>query len=598
LLFMNPDGASLIGELDDAAFVAMRESCSQQEFVDAVASRLRAAPESIPRVMGRVNRLRSQGDISADLVRSLEAKITGGEPLDCNGGVTIELRNHMLRPPSSASRDCPPRTIEVGRVLRDRYVIEKCLGSGGKGSVYKALDRYRSGLSSSPRHVAIKILNELPGSSRDGSESLQQELHYAQMLAHQNIIKLFDIDRDGELDFLTMELLEGEMLSDLLTRFHPRPVARPHAWSIIGQIAAGIAHAHERGVVHADLKPQNIMVTSAGEVRILDFGASRSFRSRAREVTGGRLTASVTPAYACCELLDGRNPDPRDDLYALSCIAYELLSGAHPFQRRRANVARDFGVVAVRPAGLTRRQWGALSKGLCWHRAGRSISVARWFDRLKPRRREASRTADIRQWKPTPLKSRRAPAFRASAVFALLIATIGAWMLFVRLAPGGRVRGETLPALASGHLLNSATLPEPAAVATPILPAKAAQLPGVAPQRADPLSITPSDYLVQPGQHFAEIRVHRARGAHGDTPFVWWTEAASAQPGVDYVSQAKVVQNFPKGKDSTSFFVKLLPRASRSQPAVFYVAIADKSGRKADHITHSTVRLPPMRNTS
>lgn len=524
--------------------------------------------------------------------------ITGSELLDCNGGVTIEWRNDAPRNFQPVPLD-PPRRIEIGQLLRDRYVIEKCLGSGGKGSVYKALDRYRSGRSSSFSHVAIKILNAPPGSSADKFDSLQSELHCAQLLAHENIIKLFDIDRADDLDFLTMELLEGDLLSDVLARFQPRPMARPHAWSIIGQLAAGIAHAHKRGVIHADLKPQNIMITNAGEVRILDFGASRSGLGHAREETEGRVTASITPAYACCELLDGRSPDARDDLYALACIAYELLAGEHPFQRRRATIARDFGVVAARPPGLTRRQWGALSKGLSWHRAGRSISVAKWLERLKPRKHEALRVADIRQWRPVPAKSPRPASVRTSAVFALLLATLGAWILFVRLAPGGKVRGATLPTLANGHL-RSASFPQPAAVAAPTPSPRLDEPPppAVVSEGENRLSISPGDYSVQPGQHFAEIRVHRPRSAHGNTPFVWWTEAASARPGVDYVSQSKVMQSFPEGKDSTSFFVKLLPRASRSQPEVFYVAVADKSSRNTEHITHSAVRLPSIGNTS
>jgi serine/threonine protein kinase len=527
-----------------------------------------------------------------------EGTLIGGESLDCDSGVTIELQrgasslNFQPALSTGASRD-----IEIGRVLRGRYVIEKCLGRGGKGSVYQALDRYRTGLSASLGHVAIKVLNMAPASGADGFDSLQAELHCAQLLAHENIIKLFDIDRDAELEFLTMELLEGELLSSVLAQFRPKPMARRHAWSIIEQLAAGIAHAHERGVVHADLKPQNIMITNAGEVRILDFGASHSSFSDAREETEDRVTASVTPAYACCELLDGRKPDPRDDLYALACIAYELLAGEHPFQRRRASMARDFGVVAARPPGLTGRQWAALTKGLSWHRAGRSIEVATWLRRLKPRRRDAPPMDDIKSSKPDPPKLRRPPSFRASAVLALLVATIGAWMLFVRLAPGGKVRGETLPTLANGHLRNSPILPQPtgAAVATP--PMKPAPPPTPPLSGGNHLSITPSDYSVLPGQHFAEIRVHRPHTGRGSS-FVWWTEGASAQPGVDYVSQSRVMQSFPKGKDSTSFFVKLLPRASRRQPEVFYIAVADDSRRKTEHITHTTVRLPSIRNTS
>ncbi len=82
-------------------------------------------------------------------------------------------------------------------------------------------------------------------------------------------------------NFFTMELLEGELLSSLMARFHPLPMSRAHAWSIIGQIASGLEHAHQQQIVHADLKPQNIMITNAGEVRILDFGASRSLANQA-----------------------------------------------------------------------------------------------------------------------------------------------------------------------------------------------------------------------------------------------------------------------------------------------------------------------------
>jgi hypothetical protein len=126
----------------------------------------------------------------------------------------------------------------------------------------------------------------------------------------------------------------------------------------------------------------------------------------------------------------------------------------------------------------------------------------------------------------------------------------------------------------------------------------------VTPKAANPLSrngtitISPGDYQVQPGQRYAEVRVHRLANEPSDATVVWWTEAASAKPGIDYVSQAKVTQSFPKGQDSMSFFVKLLPKSTRSQDEVFYVAVAGRGDKRPGRITHTAVHLPFTRTTS
>jgi hypothetical protein len=112
-------------------------------------------------------------------------------------------------------------------------------------------------------------------------------------------------------------------------------------------------------------------------------------------------------------------------------------------------------------------------------------------------------------------------------------------------------------------------------------------------QMNHPIAVSASDYEVRPGERFAEIRVHRSPGLRGDVPFVWWTEAASAKPGVDYVQQGKVTQSLPKDRISTSFFVKLLPRATRNRREVFYVAIGDASGGPSlGQVVHTAVWLP------
>jgi serine/threonine protein kinase len=603
--------ARMTGEFSDDQFVAaIRGSYTRHEFVDAVSMQLQAVPESKPRVMALVNRLNRRGEIPTDLVRLLESKVSRSEPRNSNDGVTIDFGGNRPRNPGFA--DPPPPRLEVGRVLRDRYVIEQRLGTGGKGTVFKALDRYRASLQSPQRYVAIKVLHEIPGTADESLEALRHELQSAQVLSHPNIVRVYDFDRDGDIDFFTMEYLEGELLSSLMQRFHPLPMSRPHAWSIIRQLASGLEHAHWRNIVHADLKPQNIMITNSGEVRILDFGASRAFAGPGRDRPAGRGGSSGTPAYACCELLDGRSPDPRDDLYALACISYELLAGAHPFQRRRANEARDFAIVPTRPSGLGRRQWNTLSKGLSWHRAGRSIPVGDWFKGLKPKENPTPRVVSIGDMTPTPVKARPPLAsLRASAVFSILISTAAVCMLFVRMSPSGKVSGEALaPVAAKASSANAGlSIPDPPVRQDSSL---AASTPQSSPDGAvndaaksvNPLSrngtptISPGDYQVLPGQHFAEIRVHRLANGHGDAPLVWWTEAASAKPGIDYVNQGKVTQSFPKGKDSMSVFVKLLPKSTRGQDAVFYVAIAGRGDKRPGQITHTAVHLPSTRTIS
>ena len=351
--------------------------------------------------------------------------------------------------------------IEIGWVLRGRYVLEKRLGSGGKGTVFKALDRYRADLPEAQQYVAIKILHATADNREKLLAKLRREFYCAQMLSHRNIVNVFELDRDGDVDFFTMEFLDGELLSGVMERLHPLPISRPQAWAIIREIGSGLAHAHARNVIHTDLKPHNVMITHSGEVRILDFGASSDSAKQSPEDRLGprHADSAVTPAYACCELLAGRPADPRDDIYALACLSLRIACGSasSAFQRRRSTEARDLGIVPKRPPDLTRRQWQALTTGLSWHRAGRSISVPAWLKKL-----DAERVAVGQLPRGHDLKSAHAiphPArFRATALFAVLLITVGFWVSVARLAPIGKIGGsvggsDPVPAAsASGHL--------------------------------------------------------------------------------------------------------------------------------------------------
>ncbi len=248
--------------------------------------------------------------------------------------------------------------------------------------MYKALDRFRATLPDTQQYVALKVLNA-GDCSEETLANLRREFHCGQVLSHPNIVNVYELDCDADVVFFTMELLDGEPLSNVIERFSPRAMRKTQAWQLIQQLGEGLAHAHERGVVHGDLKPRNIFVTREGELRILDFGSAHGFKpSKSRAEHAEQIPTSGTPAYASCEQLEGRPADPRDDLYALACICYELLAGAHPFGSRPATLARDYRVSLARPQGITLRQWRALQKGLSWHRAARSISVRAWMHRL------------------------------------------------------------------------------------------------------------------------------------------------------------------------------------------------------------------------
>jgi serine/threonine protein kinase len=567
-------------------------------------------------------------DPGLDLKSPMNETLAPTDRSAADDSVAIDLQATWAAPssdPHDERRTASP--IRVGCVIRNRYVLEERLGIGSKGTVFKALDRYRSDLPEEERYVAIKILHPNADNRGDLLADLRREFYYAQTLSHESIVNLYEMDRDGDVDFFTMELVEGELLSSVMARLHPAPMSRPQAWAIIRDIGAGLAHAHSRNVVHADLKPHNILITQSGEVRILDFNNSVG-RYAEDAVHWKPALSSVTPSYACCELLAGRAPDPRDDVYSLACLSYELLAGTHPFQRRPATEARDLGIVPKRPPGLTRQQWQTLAMGLSWHRAGRSISVRAWLNKMHTERAATRRVPGVGGLQTAPVDRGTSASLRATTMFVVLLMTVSVWVSFVRWASSSRATGEdAVPELIADQpdqLDQPNQQPGEVPVATshdgvpaadsvvhnavpyttpphiPESPPKLSNNRGHEASRPKqpsaldrPLLVSAGNYTVRSGEHFAEIRVRRSSLLPSDKEFVWWTEAASAKPGIDYVHQGKVTQTFPKGKNSTSFFVKLVPKASRARPEVFYVAIA-AAGRNAsaDPVARAAVWLP------
>lgn len=283
-----------------------------------------------------------------------------------------ERARERERPMRSSS--VPPAGL-TSDVLRDRYELTSILGRGSTGTVYKAVDRHRAHLDAGQRCVAVKVLKLNYLDRPDELAQLEREFHEAQSLSHPNVVSVFDLDRDGNVYFIVMELLEGELLADILKRLDGQPMARHYALGIISSVGAALAHAHRRNVVHADLKPRNIMITTMGEVRVLDFGFARDRPLDLHTASGLHEGPTPAPAYASVERVNGSDPHPSDDVYSLACIAYELLSGRHPFGGRSAPLARAHGRAPQRIVGLAGKQQQALQRALLWTRGERRIDV-------------------------------------------------------------------------------------------------------------------------------------------------------------------------------------------------------------------------------
>ncbi|HET9446191.1 MAG TPA: serine/threonine-protein kinase, partial [Steroidobacteraceae bacterium] len=293
------------------------------------------------------------------------------------------------RPPPPEMREEPPAPTPPPRktqfkepvkqapqkdVLRDRYELLSILGRGSTGTVYRALDRHRAHLADAARFVAVKVLKLDYHNRPEALAALEREFHQAQSLSHPNVVSVFDLDRDGDTYFIVMELLEGELLASVMSRLRA-PMKREHALAIISSVGAALAHAHRREVVHADLKPRNIMITQTGEVRVLDFGFARHRPLDLHSAPTFDVAPASAPAYASVERVNGSEPHPSDDVYSLACIAYELLSGEHPFGGRSAVLARANGRRPRNIDGLTRKQMQALNRALLWSRGERKIDV-------------------------------------------------------------------------------------------------------------------------------------------------------------------------------------------------------------------------------
>jgi serine/threonine protein kinase len=228
--------------------------------------------------------------------------------------------------PSNAPSPAIPLDLPPVLANYNKYHFVRELGRGGMGVVYQAEQTVMG------RTVAVKVINPSVLAHPEALPRFQAEVRAAARLDHPNIVRAYDAEQVGDLHLLVMEFVEGKSLAEVVQQKGPLPI--PHACHYIRQAALGLQHAFEQGMVHRDIKPQNLMVNARGQVKVLDFGLAR-LRSERKQ--GGGLTQADafmgTPEYISPEqATDARSADTRADIYSLGCTLYYLLTSHPPFE--------------------------------------------------------------------------------------------------------------------------------------------------------------------------------------------------------------------------------------------------------------------------
>ena len=600
------------------AFIEGRSDYAQ--FCRVVEQQLARHPEYVVRALERIALLKKSGHISpalhalishqldrsskGDITVSLDVPETspGESPESAEASVDAAppvLTNRSTGPAAppgpSASKTSPPTSPAsaatpptTGTVLAGRYRLEAMLGRGGMSAVYRAIDLRRHGPVDEAARVAIKLLDP-EHAGKEYRRALEREAWLLAELSHPGIVRMLDFDRDGEHAFMVMELLSGERLRSRLVRSHPEPLPADEAMRVIRELAQVLAYLHERKLVHRDVKPSNVFVTQGGEVRLLDFGlAAPAGEAGLLEDVAPR---AWTPLYASPEMLAGLDADPRDDVYSLGCVAYEILAGRHPWGSLPGDQAARRKLRARRPAGISRSRWQVLRKALAFRAVARQADagefLADFFPPARPRR--------VMPWV--------AAAFLAGIIAGLALTTLETDAWIERLAP--LIPGVVAPppALPPAHVLPSELLherdgaPVPVAADQPVAESSeargkqepASQEPepdletesepepepesepepepepaGMAQSRtaAAAMAFPSSRLRIKEGDDALRLELRRPAGYAGVLSVQWRTVDGSARDGVDFVGN-------PSWQQAMS--------ASDARSLVLFIPIVDDS---------------------
>ncbi|MAD75917.1 MAG: protein kinase [Rheinheimera sp.] len=307
-----------------------------------------------------------------------------------------EKTRFARRPPATTA----PGSDLSGKTIKQRYLLESKIGSGGMSDIYRARDTFLAEAGVAEAQVAIKVLQPQFVSQPEALQLLLQEAHKTQQLSHPNIVNVFDVDCEQNCYFIVMEYLDGESLDQVIKRYKPKGLPLRAAIKLLDQLGSALNYAHSKGIVHADLKPANIMVNRSGQLKVLDFGVAHTLQLNhdiyaAEQHNPAAALSGYTPAYASTDLLAGNAPSVSDDTFSFGCISYELLTSKHPFDRIPADKAAKQQKQPDKPAHLNPWQWLALKRALRFDRNSRQTSVSRVLEGLNRRYWPAATAAGV-----------------------------------------------------------------------------------------------------------------------------------------------------------------------------------------------------------
>jgi serine/threonine protein kinase/Tfp pilus assembly protein PilF len=239
----------------------------------------------------------------------------------CKECGTQIIPSDKISAPLTETLETPTEELTTGSTFAGRYQIIEELGKGGMGKVYKAQD------TDLKEKVAIKLLKPEIAADKKTIERFRNELKFARKIRHKNVCQMFDLNKEEGSHYITMEYVDGKDLKSMIRMMGQ--LGSGKTIFIAKQVCEGLTEAHKLGVVHRDLKPQNVMVDEDGNARIMDFGIARSLKTKGITATGVMIG---TPEYMSPEQVEGKDVDQRSDIYSLGVILYEMVTGRVPFE--------------------------------------------------------------------------------------------------------------------------------------------------------------------------------------------------------------------------------------------------------------------------
>ncbi|UCG68222.1 MAG: protein kinase [Thermoplasmata archaeon] len=239
----------------------------------------------------------------------------------CKECGTQMIRLEEIPASPTKTLETPTEELTTGSTFAGRYQIIEELGKGGMGKVYKVID------TKIKEKVALKLLKPEIASDKKTIERFSNELKFARKIRHENVCQMYDLNEEEGIHYITMEYVAGEDLKGMIGMMGQLSAGK--AISIAKQVCEGLAEAHKLGVIHRDLKPQNIMIDRGGNARFMDFGIARSLKTKGITRIGVMIG---TPEYMSPEQVEGKEADQCSDIYSLGIILYEMLTGKVPFE--------------------------------------------------------------------------------------------------------------------------------------------------------------------------------------------------------------------------------------------------------------------------